>query len=138
MLIQPNSKLLMIGDSVTDCGRKRPIAEGLHPAIGDGFVAFVGSLLMAGYPDHHIRVVNMGISGNTVHDLKNRWQTDVLDLAPDWLSICIGINDVWRLFGMPPVLEDHVPVDEYRQTLEELVLQTRPILKGLILMTPYY
>jgi len=138
MIIQPHSKLVMIGDSVTDCGRKRPIADGLHPALGDGYVAFVSSLLMAGYPDHRIQVVNMGIGGNTVRDLKNRWQTDALDLKPDWLSICIGINDVWRFFATPPRLEEHVPIDEYKETLEELVTQTRPKLKGLILMSPYY
>jgi lysophospholipase L1-like esterase len=138
MIIHPNSKLLMIGDSITDCGRKRPIAEGLHPALGEGYVAFVGSLLTAVYPDHHIRVINMGVSGNTVRDLKNRWQTDVLDLKPDWLSICVGINDVWRLFGSPPVIEDHVSIDEYSRILEDLVRQTRPNLKGLLLMTPYY
>jgi lysophospholipase L1-like esterase len=138
MIIQPNSKLLMIGDSVTDCGRTRPIGEGLHPALGHGYVAFVDSLLMAGYPAHHIRVVNMGISGNTIRDLKKRWQKDVLNLEPDWLSICIGINDVWRKFGSFLQIRDHVPLDEYAHTLDELVGQTRPSLKGLILMTPYY
>lgn len=137
MIIQPNSSLLMIGDSVTDCGRVRPVAEGLHPALGDGYVAFVSSLLTAGYPAHHIRVVNMGIGGNTVRDLKNRWQTNVHDLEPDWLSICIGINDVWRYFGSPGQIRDHVPLEEYALTLEELVRQTRPNLQGLILMTPY-
>lgn len=138
MIIQPNSKLLMIGDSVTDCGRKRPIAEGLHPTVGDGYVALVSSLLMAGYPERHIQVVNMGINGNTVRNLKNRWQSDVLDLSPDWVSICIGINDVWRNFSTPDQLQFHVPLEEYVHTLEELILQTRPNIKGLILMSPYY
>ena len=27
MIIQPNSKLLMIGDSITDCGRARPVGD---------------------------------------------------------------------------------------------------------------
>ncbi|WP_420819022.1 GDSL-type esterase/lipase family protein [Paenibacillus nanensis] len=48
-----------------------------------------------------IRVVNMGISSNTVRDLKERWQTDVLDLKPDWLSIMTGINDVGRQYNRP-------------------------------------
>ena len=26
------------------------------------------------------------------------WKADVLDLRPDWLSVMIGINDVWRQF----------------------------------------
>lgn len=99
MLVQPNSKLVMIGDSVTDCGRMHPIGEGPHPALGYGYVSFVDHLLLAAYPGHPIRIMNMGISGNTIRDLKGRWRRDVLNLAPDWLSICIGINDVWRRFG---------------------------------------
>ena len=82
----------MIGDSITDCERARPVGEGLFDASGKGYVSFVDGLLQARYTDHGIRVVNMGLSGNTVRDLQGRWQSDVLDLQPDWVSICIGIN----------------------------------------------
>lgn len=138
MLIEANSKLVMIGDSITDCGRTQPIGEGLFEAHGKGFVAYVAGLLGAAYPERHIRVVNMGASGHTVRDLKSRWQRDVLDLRPDWVSIMIGINDVWRQFDLPLQYELHVPLDEYEQTLEELVVQTMPNVKGLVLMTPYF
>jgi lysophospholipase L1-like esterase len=70
--------------------------------------------------------------------LKARWQTDVLDLKPDWLSIMIGINDVWRQYDQPLIPESHVDIEEYEKTLRELVLQTKPLLKGLVLMTPFY
>jgi lysophospholipase L1-like esterase len=138
MLIQPNSKLVMIGDSITDCERARPVGEGLFEALGKGYVTLVDALLQASDPAQHIRVVNMGTSGNTVRDLKARWQTDVSDLSPDWLSIMIGINDVWRQFDSPLQKEWGVPLDEYEQTLEGLVEQSLPRLKGLVLMTPYF
>jgi lysophospholipase L1-like esterase len=138
MVIQPNSKLLMIGDSITDCERARPVGEGLFDALGKGYVSLVDGVLAARYSAHRIRVVNMGISGNTVRDLHGRWQQDVLSLEPDWLSICIGINDVWRYFHSPNQPEWHVPLDEYTQTLDELLQVTRPSLNGLILMTPYF
>jgi len=137
MLIEKGSKLVMIGDSVTDCGRTKPVGEG-REALGSGYVSYVQAMLMAAYPEIGVRVVNMGISGNTVRDLKNRWQTDVIDLHPDWLSIMIGINDVWRQFDIPLIKERHVLPDEYSQTLEELVVRTKPLVKGLVLMTPYY
>ena len=135
--IQPNSKLLMIGDSITDCQRARPIGEDLFEALGKGYVSLIDASLTAAIPAHRIRVVNMGTSGNTVRDLKARWQTDVLDLQPDWLSIMIGINDVWRQFDTPLQTEKHVSLTEYADTLEELVALTHPHVKGLILMTPY-
>ncbi|MDF2985377.1 MAG: family lipase [Eubacterium sp.] len=138
MLIENNSKLIMIGDSVTDCERGRPFGEGLFGAVGKGYVGLVSGLLDVTYPEKKIRVVNMGISGNTVVDLCNRWETDVLDLKPDWLSIMIGVNDVWRQFDTPLIREQHVYLEEYSEKLEKLVRKTQPKLKGLVLMTPYF
>jgi lysophospholipase L1-like esterase len=138
MLIERNSKLIMIGDSVTDCDRARPVGEGLFEAIGKGYVGYVEGLLEVTYPERKLRVINMGLSGNTVRDLSKRWDSDVLQLKPDWLSIMIGINDVWRQFDSPMITEGQVHLEEYKETLERLVKDTLPKLKGLILMTPYY
>ena len=138
MKITKGSKLVMIGDSITDAGRAQPVGEGLGEAVGRGYVAYVDALLAAAYPELAIRVVNMGLSGNTVRDLKARWQRDVLDLAPDWLSVMIGINDVWRQFDCPRQGEIHVLLEEYEQTYDALLEATRPNLKGLVLMTPYF
>jgi len=136
--LEAKDKLVMIGDSITDCDRARPCGEGLFGAIGKGYAALVEAQLTAFRPDLGIRVVNMGTSGNTVRDLKERWETDVIGLKPDWLSIMIGINDVWRQFDLPLITEAHVYLDEYERTLEELVAATKPKLKGLVLMTPFY
>jgi lysophospholipase L1-like esterase len=136
--IAARSKLVMVGDSITDAGRARPVGEGRGEAIGKGYVMMVEALLGAVYPDQWIRTVNQGISGNTVRDLKARWQTDVLDLAPDWVSIMIGANDVWRQFDSPRQTEKHVLIDEYEKTLDELLLATLPRVKGLVLITPFY
>jgi len=79
----------------------------------------------------------MGVNGNTVRDLAARWAKDVIALKPDWLSIMIGINDVWRQFDGWPEWESPIDLDEYRQTLDSLIRKTQPLLKGLVLMTPY-
>lgn len=136
MMIAPHSRLVMIGDSITDAGRTEA-GEGLFDAIGRGYVAQVDALLGAAYPAHAIRVTNRGTSGNTVHELAERWDRDVLALTPDWLSIMIGINDVWRQFDLPRQPETHVLPDVYAATLEHLVATVQPQLTGLVLMTPY-
>lgn len=138
MKLDKGTKLVMIGDSITDCGRKRPFGEGRNDDIGKGYVAIVDAMLQTVYPQLGIRVVNMGISGNTVLDLKARWETDVLELKPDWLSIMIGINDVWRQFDTPFQKETHVDPVTYERELRDLVKRTKPQLKGLVLMTPFY
>jgi len=136
MILEPGSKLLMIGDSITDCGRARPVGQG--DGLGDGYVTLVNAWLRAAYPARAVRVTNMGVGGDTTRDLQARWQTDVLDLAPDWLSIFIGINDVWQWFGDPKQWRAHVPPDEYAAALERLVVDTRPRLRGMVLMTPFF
>lgn len=138
MLFEKGDKIVFIGDSISDFDRKRPVGEGLFNAWGTSYVADVGTTLTCMYPELHIRVVNMGVSGNQVRDLEARWQTDVLDLAPDWVSVLIGINDVWRQFDSPLQAEEHVSPEEYERAYERLIERTLPHVKGMILMTPYF
>ncbi|MBB6671106.1 SGNH/GDSL hydrolase family protein [Cohnella nanjingensis] len=138
MKLAHGDKLVMIGDSITDCGRGRPIGEGLGDGLGRGYVSLVDGLLQTVYPQTAVRIVNVGTSGNTVRDLNARWQTDVLDLKPDWLSVMIGTNDVWRQYDQPYIKESHVYADEYETTLDALVEKTKKTVKGIVLMTPFY
>ncbi len=138
MLFQKNDTVLFIGDSISDYDRARPVGEGLFNAWGHSYVACTGALLGCMYPELSLRVVNMGIGGNQVRDLKARWQTDVFDRKPDWVSVLIGINDVWRQFDCPQMPETHVSPEEFESTYDELIRETLPRVKGMILMTPYF
>lgn len=138
MIFNKGDKILFIGDSISDYERAKPVGEGLFNAWGTSYVANVGALLGCMYPEMHLRVVNMGISGNQARDLENRWQTDVFDLKPDWVSMLIGINDVWRQFDSPEIKESHVSLEDYRACCERLIQKTLPTVKGMILMTPYF
>ncbi|MFP3153491.1 SGNH/GDSL hydrolase family protein [Lachnospiraceae bacterium ZAX-1] len=138
LVIGKESKWVMIGDSITDCERARPYGEGLFAGIGTGYVALVDALLQVNDPDKKIRIINMGNSGDTVRELKARWQKDVLDLKPDWTSILIGINDVWRQFDSPLQTESHVYVEEYKESLEYLVKTTLEQGSCVLMITPYY
>jgi lysophospholipase L1-like esterase len=138
MKIPPHTHLLFIGDSVTDCGRARPVGVGPADELGHGYVAELDALIKANQPANPIRVTNMGIGGNTVRDLEARWQTDVLALRPDWLSVMIGINDVWRQFDGLAKPEEMIMPELFESTYERLLSRTRHLIKELVLMTPYY
>lgn len=138
MVFEKGSKILFIGDSISDFDRKRPVGEGLFNAWGTSYVADVGAMLGCMYPEMHYRVVNMGISGNQARDLEARWQTDVMDQHPDWVSVLIGINDVWRQFDSPEMKEEHVSPEDFEACYERLITRTLPHVKSMVLMTPYF
>ena len=62
----------------------------------------------------HCNNTNSGVSGNTSRDLLQRFDSDVVALNPDWVSICIGINDVWRQFDSPAIPDGQVMPEEIR------------------------
>ena len=59
MIIEAGSKLIMIGDSVTDCGRARPGGEGKFDAVGSGYVSYVHGFVNSVSPEKKIRIVNV-------------------------------------------------------------------------------
>ena len=131
LCVHDGQTMLLIGDSITDCGRRSP--EGAP--LGNGYVAFLADLVLARSPGHGVRFVNKGIGGNTILDLAGRWADDVVAERPDWLSVMIGINDLHRTLN--GVLD--IPPEVYRQHYERLlahaVEQAGP---QLVLLEPFY
>lgn len=138
MLFENMDRIVFTGDSVTDMERARPVGEGLFDNVGRGYVRVIENMLNAWYPEILVRISNTGTDGNTSRDLRARFQTDVVDLKPDWVSICVGINDVWRQFDSPAIPDDHVTLEEYEENLEMMILAVKENVKGIFLLSPYY
>lgn len=137
MLLKPASRLLFIGDSVTDDGRARPVGEESvgNAALGNGYVRMIDTVLAVDRPDLNVHTINMGVSGNTSADLVARWDTDVTALKPDFVVLCIGFNDVWRKFDAPRNPDVQVDIDAYRKNLNTMADKTTA---PMLWMTPYY
>ena len=118
MNLKAGQKIVMIGDSITDAGRRDA-----EPPYGTGYMTLVRSFVTALHPELDLTWVNKGIGGDTVRNLADRWVGDVLDEQPDVLTVMIGINDVWRRFGDRPL--EAVPADEYQSTLVTLLRSVR-------------
>ena len=138
MILQPNNKLLFMGDSITDYSRARPIGEAYEDGLGKGYVSLVAGMLTAYTPQYRIRVVNMGTNGDSVRHLQARWKSDALEQNPDWIAIMIGINDAWRSYDAPFIPEQAVSGEEYERIYRSLIEQSLPHIKGMVLMTPFY
>ena len=138
MIFENNDRIVFAGDSVTDMGSTQPVGEGLFDNLGRSYVRIVENYLVTGYPELNIRITNSGISGNTSRVLLERFDRDVVSLNPDWVSICIGINDVWRQFDTPAMLDCQVQPDEYEKNVEEMILRVKDKVKGIFILSPYY
>ncbi|MBQ8606071.1 MAG: SGNH/GDSL hydrolase family protein [Clostridia bacterium] len=91
------SKLILFqGDSITDAGRNRE--DGHISSLGFGYPQLVSGYLGFENPAEYT-FINKGISGNRVSDLYSRSYKEIVDLRPDYMSILIGINDVWHNLG---------------------------------------
>jgi lysophospholipase L1-like esterase len=106
------ARILFQGDSITDGNRGRT-ADPNH-ILGHGYVFIIAAKYGSSWPERRLVFLNRGVSGNTVADLANRWQNDTVALAPDILSILIGINDQDR----------HGTVEQYEEQYDRLLADT--------------
>ena len=72
MLFGHGQKVVLIGNGITDCGRRQASAP-----YGNGYVHLARAFLQSRYPELGLEIANRGISGNTVRDLAARWEEDV-------------------------------------------------------------
>ena len=89
------SRLLFQGDSITDMNWGRNESDRNH-YLGHSYVYLIAARLGVDMPEALLDIYTRGVSGNTVGDLRQRWQKDAIDLKPDLLSILVGTNDVGR------------------------------------------
>lgn len=138
MIFNKFDRVVFAGDSVTDMGSTLPVGEGLADNMGRGFPRVIENMVYAVYPELNVRFTNSGISGNTSKDLLARFERDVLNLNPQWVSICIGINDVWRQFDTPAMLDYAVSPEDYEANMRKMIESAKAVAKGVIVTTPYY
>ena len=121
--------ILFQGDSITDCGRDRENPD----SLGNGYAMLVAKALEQKYPGQ-FRFVNRGISGDRSIDIYARRQADIFDVKPDFISILMGVNDVWHhKYGKG------VDVDTYLDTYHALLTEIRQKLPDtkIMLMEPF-
>ncbi|MBQ2955651.1 MAG: SGNH/GDSL hydrolase family protein [Clostridia bacterium] len=114
---------LFQGDSITDAGRIRE-NEFLR---GSGYPTLVSAELMYERPGE-FSCINRGVSGNRIVDLYARIKRDLINLKPDYLSILIGVNDVWHEYTDDP---NGVSDDKYRRIYDMMIEEIRAELPGI-------
>ena len=106
--------VLFQGDSITDAIRFRE----RETSLGMGYPVLVAGELGCKYPSDFC-FFNRGISGDRVVDLYARWKKDCLNLKPDYLSILVGVNDVWHEIKYQNGVSAKRYQDIYKMLLED-------------------
>ena len=117
--LKPGNQIVAIGDSIT--------AQG-------GYLRDVDAVLAQQYPELKIRwLVNKGIGGQKAEDLVQRFDKDVVQLKPAFVTINVGINDVWHRLGAP---HDAKVLAAYKANVTKMVDAAQKAGIGVILLTP--
>jgi lysophospholipase L1-like esterase len=118
LAISAQDHLLFIGDSITDMNRsRRPDSWDKNHTLGHSYVFILAGKLGLDHPQLNLKISNRGISGNTVGNLRQRWQKDALEVKPDILTILIGVND----------LNKNTPVAQYETDYRHILHQSRKV-----------
>ncbi len=129
------SRLVFIGDSITDMNWGRRESDRNH-YLGHSFVFLLAGRLGVDMPEAQLDFYNRGKSGNTVLDLRKRWQTDALDMKPDILTILVGTNDVGIGFRKPEKKVAPAAFERDYRFILEASRKANPELR-IVLMDPF-
>ena len=123
-----NDVIVFQGDSITDGGRARSGDDHNH-TMGQDYVYMISGRLGAELAERHLTFLNRGIGSERLSDMAARWQTDVIALKPNIVSILIGINDS----------QGHTPMADFEQTYDKLLAGTVAALPfvRLVLCAPF-
>jgi lysophospholipase L1-like esterase len=113
LMIHNNDIIVCLGNSITELGEQP-----------DGYVSVMRKALHLLCPDKVFVIINSGISGHKSTDMSARFESDVLEYKPNWVTISVGINDVWHGF-----YDDHpqgdgprgVPLPLFEEKLTDMI-----------------
>jgi acyl-CoA thioesterase-1 len=117
--LKPGDQIVAIGDSITQQA---------------GYVRDIDAVLAAEYPQLKLpKVINKGIGGQKAEDLVERFDRDVVKVKPAWVTLSIGINDVWHRLN---AAHDAKILAAYKKNVAAMVDQAQKAGIKVILLTP--
>ncbi len=124
-------RILFQGDSITDAGRSREN----NSDLGRGYPHLVEAELGYECPGEH-EFINRGISGNRIVDVYARIKKDIINLKPDFMSLLIGVNDVWHENGDEP---NGVDAEKFYKIYDMLISEIKEALPGIkiVIIEPF-
>jgi lysophospholipase L1-like esterase len=123
-------KFLFQGDSITDADRRRDNDRN----YGYGYPNLFAAEVLKNRP-YEFEFINCGISGDRIVDVYARIKMDIINLKPDYMSLLIGVNDVWHELNE----ENGVAAPKFEKIYDMLIseiLEALPDIK-IMLLEPF-
>ncbi|MCL2322138.1 MAG: SGNH/GDSL hydrolase family protein [Oscillospiraceae bacterium] len=130
MFINKASTIVFQGDSIT-AGN---IISCNENSLGDGYVFFIDTYIKSIYPEYDVNIVNKGVDGDSILNLKKRWKETCVNLHPDIITLLIGINDIWDKYYSDNYLTDEEFLFHYDDIICDSMLNG---VKKIVLMEPF-
>jgi lysophospholipase L1-like esterase len=81
-----------------------------------------------------LRVINSGVAGDRVRNIRQRLESDCLACRPEIVTLLIGVNDTWRRYDS----DDPTPVDQFAADYDATLCSVRKAgIETLIVMEPF-
>lgn len=121
--LKAGDKIVCMGDSITQGG-----------GGPTGYLSIVDRVLAEQYPDLKVqKLVNAGISGQKAEDMVKRFEKDVVARKPQWVTISVGVNDVWHRLATP---HDPQVLENYRKNVTAMVDMAQKAGARVIIISP--
>ena len=122
--------ILFQGDSITDAGRDFQN----DAQLGYGYANMTAGKIAVDYPGQY-KMINKGISGNRIVDVYARMKADIINLNPSYMSILIGVNDVWHELEW----QNGVAPEKFERVYDWLITELKEALPQLqiIILEPF-
>lgn len=126
-------KIVFLGDSITDMGRNRN-EDFTAFSYGNSYPIFIQSELGLKYPNQ-FEIYNRGIFGDRSVDVYARIKKDLWNLNPDYVSILIGINDIWHEIQS----QNGVEIERFEKVYRNIIQDTKKAVKlqKIFLLEPF-
>lgn len=117
--------ILFHGDSITSWFRSRERDD----VLGSGYATQVAGELGCKYPNEY-HFENRAVGGNRSVNLLATVRPDIIALNPDYMSLLIGVNDVWHAIDF----DNGVSPERYEIYLNMLIEEVRESLPNIKFM----
>lgn len=128
-VLRPGSRVLFVGDSVTDANRNREDPTDM----GQGYVAQIQTLMSLDAAQYDLTFVNRGLNGTRTHDWLPLIDATLEEVQADVVSVALGVNDTWRRYDQGMLCS----AEEYGDNLRTILSAAQKTGAKLVVMSPF-